>query len=61
MWLVENVRKSKQKSTLKKKDILYQKNHFSITSREYECLLDLKSDTVIKSKFKTEKSISDIR
>ncbi|GBM26989.1 Zinc finger BED domain-containing protein 5 [Araneus ventricosus] len=31
----------------------------SLTSQEYECLLDLTSDTVLTSKFKTEKSISD--
>ncbi|GBN83817.1 Zinc finger BED domain-containing protein 5 [Araneus ventricosus] len=31
----------------------------SLTSQEYECLLDLTSDTAITSKFKTEKSISD--
>ncbi|GBN59959.1 Zinc finger BED domain-containing protein 5 [Araneus ventricosus] len=31
----------------------------SLASQEYECLLDLTSDTAIKSKFKTEKSISD--
>ncbi|GBN87938.1 Zinc finger BED domain-containing protein 5 [Araneus ventricosus] len=31
----------------------------SLTSQEYECLLDLTSDTAITSKFKTEKSIGD--
>ncbi|GBM45681.1 Zinc finger BED domain-containing protein 5 [Araneus ventricosus] len=31
----------------------------SLTSQEYECLLDLTTDTAITSKFKTEKSISD--
>ncbi|GBL69514.1 Zinc finger BED domain-containing protein 5 [Araneus ventricosus] len=31
----------------------------SLTSQEYECLLDLTSDTAVTSKFKTEKSISD--
>ncbi|GBM11275.1 Zinc finger BED domain-containing protein 5 [Araneus ventricosus] len=35
------------------------KNPSSLTSQEYECLLDLTSDTAITSEFKTEKSISD--
>lgn len=31
----------------------------SLTSQEYECLLDLTSDTALRSKFETMKSISD--
>ncbi|GBO04437.1 hypothetical protein AVEN_236341-1 [Araneus ventricosus] len=45
VWVVEPCSTSKKPS--------------SLSSQEYECLLDLTSDTEITSKFETEKSISD--